>query len=107
MAMKIRQKLKLAALGLMLVLLVIGCGKREVQPPEKIVLGTQTIVHNAPVWIAQNKDYFREEGLNVEIREFDSGQAALKTLLHDKGINLITASQTPVVYNSFQRNDYA
>lgn len=105
--MKIGQELILAALGTLLIFLTAGCVPKAPQPVEKIVLGTQTIAHNSPVWIAENKGYFREEGLNVEIREFASGQEALQTMLNNKGIDLATAAQTPVIYNSFRRNDYA
>ena len=105
--MKIGQGLMRTALGTMLFLLIAGCWQKAPQQPEKIVLGTQMIAHVAPVWIAENKGYFQEEGLKVEIREFASGQAALQAMLNDKGIDLATASQTPVIFNSFHRNDYA
>lgn len=105
--MKIGRELLLTALGTMLLFLIAGCVPKAPQPVEKIVLGTQTIAHNSPVWIAENKGYFQEEGLNVVIREFASGQVALQTMLNTKGINLATAAQTPVIYNSFRRNDYA
>ncbi len=105
--MKIGQGLMPAALGAMLLLLIAGCGQKAPQQLEKIVLGTQAIVQLSPVWIAEKKGYFKEEGLQVELREFASGQAALQTLLNEKGLDLATASQTPVIFNSFHRNDYA
>src|SRR5512135_1873787 len=105
--MKIGHDLLTAALGTMLLLLVSGCGQKAPEPLEKIVLGTQAIVQLSPVWLAENKGYFQEEGLQVEIREFTSGQAALETMLTEKGVGLATASQTPVIFNSFHRNDYA
>ena len=91
----------------MLLLLISGCGQKAPEPLEKIVLGTQAIVQTAPVWIAEKKGYFKEEGLDVEIREFDSGRAALQIMLNEKSLDLATASQTPVIFNSFHRNDYA
>jgi ABC-type nitrate/sulfonate/bicarbonate transport system substrate-binding protein len=105
--MKIGQGLRSAALFSMLLVLITGCSQKNPQQLEKIVIGTQKITLVSPVWIAVDKGYFQEEGLNVEIREFPSGQAALTTMLVDKNIDLVTASQTPVVYNSFQRKDYA
>ncbi|MBI4766905.1 MAG: ABC transporter substrate-binding protein [Deltaproteobacteria bacterium] len=105
--MKSDQDLMLAALGIMLLLLIAGCVQEARQPVVKMVLGTQPTAHNSPVWIAESKGYFQEEGLKVEIREFTSGQAALQNMLNTKGIDLATAAQTPVIYNSFRRNDYA
>lgn len=98
---------ELAALILMSLFLIVGCGQKAPMTPEKIVLGTQTIALVSPVWIAENKGYFQEENLHVEIKEFSSGQAALKTMLSDKNIDIVTASQTPVVYNSFHRDSFA
>jgi ABC-type nitrate/sulfonate/bicarbonate transport system substrate-binding protein len=105
--MKIDQELLLAALGTMLLLLIAGCGQKGPQQLEKIIIGPVASVNASPIWIAENKGYFREEGLKVEINESPSGPAALKTLLEDKGIDLATAAQTPIVINSFHRNDYA
>ncbi|MBI4765089.1 MAG: ABC transporter substrate-binding protein [Deltaproteobacteria bacterium] len=105
--MKTGQGLIPAALTAMLFLLIAGCGQKAPQQPEKIVLGTQMIANVAPVWIAEKKGYFYEEGLQVEIREFASGQAALQAMLNVKDIDLATAAQTPVIFNSFHRDDYA
>jgi NitT/TauT family transport system substrate-binding protein len=105
--MKITSGLMLSALLAILLTLIAGCGQKAPQQLEKIVLGTQKIVHSSPVWIAEKKGYFQEEGLKVEIKEFDSGRTSLKALLNDKSIDLTTTSQSPVVYNSFKRDDFA
>ena len=56
--MKIGRGLTLVALGTMLLALIAGCGPKAPQQLEKIVLGTQAIVHLSPVWIAEKKGYF-------------------------------------------------
>lgn len=96
-----------AVLFPVLVAFIAGCNRNASQQVEKIIVGTETVPHASPVWIAEHKGYFREEGLTVEIREFESGRTALRTMLHDEGIDIVTAAQTPVVSNSFSRNDYA
>ena len=102
------------------VIMVIGLGvvgylllNRE--QPEKhadgrkreIILGCEVSILPSIVWIAENKGYFQEEGLNVEIREFGSGKAALEIMLNQENLDMVTAAQTPVVFNSFDRSDYA
>ena len=104
---EIGKGLTLAALWTMLLVTVAGCGRNAPPPVEKIIIGSAMTIHNSPVWIAEKKGYFREEGLNVEIREFESGRTALRTMLSAEGIDIVTAAQTPVVFNSFTRNDYA
>jgi len=43
---------------------------------KEIHLGCETSLLTAPVWIAENKGCFQEEGLNVKIKGFDSGKAS-------------------------------
>ena len=94
-------------LGLGLYLSVLKQPGKYTGPVERIVLGAETVAHSSPVWIAESKGYFIEEGLNVEIREFESGRTALRTMLNMGGVDIATAAQTPVISNSFNRNDYA
>lgn len=72
-----------------------------------IILGCETSILTSAVWIAEKKGYFREEGLNVKIKEFDSGRNALASLLRNKDMDICTAAQTPVVFHGFNRNDFA
>lgn len=90
-----------------LVAFIAGCNRNASQQVEKIIIGAETVPHASPLWIAEHKGYFREEGLTVEIREFESGRTALRMMLQAEGIDIVTAAQTPVVSNSFSRNDYA
>ncbi len=46
----------------------------------------------ATVWVAEELDYLDEEGLNLTIREFDSGRNALETMLKDPSINMATVT---------------
>lgn len=101
------RNIRLGWLSALLIMCVAGCSPNPSTPLENIVIGTETVAHASPVWVAENKGYFREEGLRVEIREFESGRTALQTMLDAEGIDIVTAAQTPVVYNSFKRNDYS
>jgi ABC-type nitrate/sulfonate/bicarbonate transport system substrate-binding protein len=95
------------ALSLLALMALTGCSRNPPEQVAKIVLGAETAPHSSPVWIAENKGYFLEQGLKVEIKEFESGRTALRSMLNAEGIDIVTAAQTPVVFNSFSRNDYA
>lgn len=74
---------------------------------KEIILGCNTSLLPSAVWIAENKGYFQEEGLNVRIKEFASGRTALRTMLNEGNLDMVTVAQTPVMFNSFSRSDYA
>jgi len=71
-----------------------------------MTLASEMSLLPATVWVAENQNYFNDEGLNLSIREFDSGRNALETMLSDKSINMATVAQTPIVFNSFNSEDY-
>ena len=75
-------------------------------PVEQVSLGVETSLLPAAVWVAENKGYFEEEGLDLTIKEFDSGKASLIALLNDEGIDIGAAAPTPIMFNSFGREDF-
>jgi len=75
-------------------------------PVETITFGVETSMLTSAVWVAENKGYFEEERLEVRIEEFDSGKSALATMLKKRNLDMVTVAQTPVMFNSFDRNDY-
>ena len=59
-----------------------------------------------PVYVAETQRFFADEGLSVQTRECIGGQRCMKLLL-DGQVQLATASELPVMFNSFTRSDYA
>ena len=80
---------------------------QEELPVETIILGVETSMLTSAVWVAEDKGYFEEERLEVRIEEFDSGKSALATILKEGNLDMVTVAQTPVMFNSFTRSDYA
>lgn len=74
---------------------------------EKITLGVEKSLLPSLVWIAENKGYFEENGVEVTIKEFDSGRLALATMLSEGGLDMVTAAQTPVVSSGFEHSNFA
>jgi NitT/TauT family transport system substrate-binding protein len=102
---------------IMVVVVILGIGlywsiqkqpkKHTEEIKKEIILGCETSLLPSAVWIAENKGYFQEEGLNVKIKEFGSGRTALRTMLNEGNLDMVTVAQTPVMFNSFSRSDYA
>lgn len=74
---------------------------------KEVILACEISFLTSAFLVAENKDYLKEEGLNVKMKEFDSGKNALAAMLKNKDINICTVAQTPVVLHSFNRNDFA
>jgi NitT/TauT family transport system substrate-binding protein len=62
---------RLAAAGL-LAIMAMGTARAEDAPKAKV--GVLRLSSSAPVFIAQDKGYFREAGLDVELKFFDAAQ---------------------------------
>ncbi|MBL7212469.1 MAG: NrtA/SsuA/CpmA family ABC transporter substrate-binding protein [Desulfobacteraceae bacterium] len=94
----------LLALCAALTLLAQNAHKAEAK--KEIVLACETSLVTAPVWIAESKGYFQEKGVKVRIKEFDSGKASLAAMLKNKDIDICTVANTPIVFKSFERDDF-
>ena len=56
---------------------ISSCQKKDAEKPitaEKVILGVETSFLTAAVWVAENKGYFQEQGIDLVIKEFDSGK---------------------------------
>ncbi len=86
------------------ILLTTNLFAKEVK--KDIVLACEISFLTSAFLVAENKEYFKEEGLNVKIKEFDSGRNALAAMLKNRDIDICTVAQTPIVLHSFNRNDF-
>ncbi|MFC2047119.1 ABC transporter substrate-binding protein [Chloroflexota bacterium] len=88
--------------------LVSGCQEKPEKPEqfEKVTLGVESGLLSASVWVAENKGYFEEEGLDLTIEEFDSGKSSFFAMLEGKGIDISTVAPTPIMFSSFDRQDF-
>lgn len=81
--------------------------QRSTQPLEKLTLGAETSLLSAVVWVAQNQGYYREEGLDITIKPFSSGRLSFLAMLKGAGVDISTVAPTPIMFNSFKRNDFS
>ena len=97
----------LAVEGYILLQTYLNPAKKFTGPMEKITVGVEKSLLPALVWIAEDNSYFTKNGVEVTIKEYDSGRVALKAMLDEGGLNMVTVAQTPVMFNSFNRSDFA
>jgi NitT/TauT family transport system substrate-binding protein len=65
-------------------------------PPEKLTIAVSPTLMSAPIYVALDRGYFRQEGLDVSLESFASGKECLKIVLDGKA-DLATVSDTPIV----------
>ena len=90
----------------------IGCDWLGSEKPkkemDKVTLGVETSLLPAAVWVAENKGYFKDEGLDLNIKGFDSGRLSLVAMLEgDEEIDISAAAPTPIMFSSFDRKDFS
>ena len=88
-----------------LAVLVLGFGPQSSTAQELTIAVSRTSL-SLPLYVAETQKFFVDEGLSVQTRECIGGQRCMKLLL-DGQVQLATASELPVMFNSFTRSDYA
>jgi ABC-type nitrate/sulfonate/bicarbonate transport system substrate-binding protein len=76
------------------------------QAPMKITLFGQPSVNNDAIWMAFEKGFFKEEGLDVTYRLFPSGTTAFQTFQTGQGDIVLTGDLPSVQYFERVKGDY-
>lgn len=84
---------------------VINFSSRSIKGPvEKLRLGVYQGEFSSLIWIADDQGYFADSGLEVTIKEYDSGVAPVQALL-SKTVDIATAAEFVVVSHSFNNDN--
>ena len=73
---------------------------------DKIILGINPFPLSALVFIADEKGYFAQEGLNVEFVNFQTGKLALDSLLGG-GTNIATTADIPITLAALSDQEFS
>lgn len=68
----------------------------------KVVLAQNPVPHSTLTIIAQKMGFFREEGLDVSVREFTTGKLCFDAMLAG-GADFSTVAETPIMFAGFSR----
>ncbi len=71
---------------------------------EEITVGTPALETNALIYVAQDQNYFKNNGLNVTLKTYDSGGAAIPGLLKNE-TDLAIASEFVMVNAAFHKEE--
>jgi ABC-type nitrate/sulfonate/bicarbonate transport system substrate-binding protein len=78
---------------------VTGCSPKEEQSAprrfEKVTLAVSSWPASAPIYVAYEKGYFKDQGLEITLHVFTSGHLALDAMLTGKA-DFATAGDTPI-----------
>jgi ABC-type nitrate/sulfonate/bicarbonate transport system substrate-binding protein len=85
--------------------LALGLGPSSSMAQDLTIAVSRTSL-SLPLYVAESQKFFADEGLSVQTRECIGGQRCIK-LMFDGQVHLATASELPVMFNSFTRSDYA
>jgi NitT/TauT family transport system substrate-binding protein len=88
-----------AAAGL---LLALAATPLAAQTPRPVTVGILYIAADAGLFIAKERGYFAEQGLDVQLNRFTSA-ADIVALLATNKLDVGSGSATPGLYNSFKR----
>lgn len=93
-----------------IVFAVNGCdwsGNQKVRGKiDKVTLGVGSGVFLSPIWVAEDKGYFQEAGLDLTIKKFNTGKESFWDMLNG-GTDISTSTSTPIVLASFSRQDFS
>jgi sulfonate transport system substrate-binding protein len=78
-------------------LLSAACTSKPPPPVEKITIAVPSLPHFAPFFVAKEKGYFREEGLEVVFNPAPYGKVALDDMIAGKA-DFALCAETPVMF---------
>ena len=73
-------------------------------PVEKVTIGVGPAPFSLPIWVAENEGYFADNGLDVEIKDYPSGKAAVGDIIDDK-VDMATITEFGFMSKSFDNSD--
>ncbi|TVY01013.1 ABC transporter substrate-binding protein, partial [Paenibacillus cremeus] len=93
------------AVSLMMTAVLAGCGPKKTDQVTKVRIGEVTrSIFYAPEYVAINKGFFKEEGLDIDLTTTPGGDKTMATLLSG-GIDVALVGSETSIYVSQQGSD--
>ena len=83
-------------LAVILALALTSCtATREPAPLKRVVVAATNLPASAPVYVAHEKEFFRDEGLDVVLQQYGAGRLGLDAMLEGEA-DLATVADAPI-----------
>lgn len=90
--------------ALLLVLMPLTCGLSACsRQMDSLTIAYSPFESTAMLWIADDQQFFSENGFNVTLRKYDSGVAALDGMMNGEADLVLGANEFPLVGKAFQK----
>ncbi len=76
-------------------------------PPAKLTVAWSPFESTALFWVAQDRQFFKTNGLELTLRKYDTGAASLTGMLKGEADVVVGVTEFPVVRNAFQQASMA
>lgn len=95
---------------LLLILALSGCERRNASAPTNplipVTFSTTRFIGEAPSYLAYEKGFFRDEGLDVTLKKNIMGWQSLQNLFAGEA-DIATVAELPIVYATLDRSKFA
>ncbi|UJF21867.1 ABC transporter substrate-binding protein [Shewanella sp. OMA3-2] len=96
---------------IMLVALLLACQPNSTVNSQKntasvIKIAVSNTPLSTPLFVAQEKGFFKQHGLHVELIKHEGGVKCFEALIAQQ-VDFATSSETVVMFNSFYRSDFS
>jgi ABC-type nitrate/sulfonate/bicarbonate transport system substrate-binding protein len=106
----IDKKTVMAGLAVIAMLMLVGFGvwlvldsqKTTAEPVESITVAYSPFELTALLWIAEDRHFFEDNGLNLTLRKYDSGAGSLEGVLNGEADISVGVTEFPLVGKAFQ-----
>ncbi len=105
-----QKKRVIAGLAVIAMLMLVGFGvwlvldsqKTTAEPVESITVAYSPFELTALLWIAEDRHFFEDNGLNLTLRKYDSGAGSVEGVLNGEADISVGVTEFPLVGKAFQ-----
>lgn len=92
---------RILILGIFILLLLLSVPLSCSEKMDSIIIAYAPFEGTALIWIAEEKDFFKQNGIDTNYRKYETGAGALEGMLKDEADIVVGTSSFPLVIKAF------